>query len=429
MCIRKSGQFCFNLFITVFFLVLFSCQKKVTIDQLATDYVKLCLYAGNHDPDFVDAYYGPDSLRPADTIAIDVIIQRAEKIKSDLAESDIKKDTQGNYRVTMLQKQLTALITRMQIISGKSFSFDEESRLLYDTVAPNFPESYFQEKLKKLDSILPGKGSITERLEQFRSSFIIPKEKLDTVFKTAIKEGRRRTLEKISLPENENFVVEYVTKKSWSGYNWFKGSYYSVIQVNTDLPIFIGRAIDLACHEGYPGHHVFNSLIEQNLVNKNKFVEFSLYPLFSPLSLVAEGSANYGIDVAFPGASRIEFEKKVLFPLAGLDSSKASKYYEIQSYTKGLSYAGNEAARKLLNKEITEEEAKTWLVNYALMSPERAAQRIKFIQKYRSYVINYNFGQDLVRNYVESAEKKTGRERWDIFREILQAPPAPSDLK
>ena len=36
--------------------------------------------------------------------------------------------------------------------------------------------------------------------------------------------------------------------------------------MNTDLPIYIDRAIDLACHEGYPGHHVYNVLLEKNLV-------------------------------------------------------------------------------------------------------------------------------------------------------------------
>ena len=82
---------------------------------------------------------------------------------------------------------------------------------------------------------------------------IIPKEKLDTVFQTAINECKKRTLQHIDLPPNERFTVEYVTGQPWGGYNWYKGNSYSVIQVNTDLPIFIDRAVDLAAHEGYPG--------------------------------------------------------------------------------------------------------------------------------------------------------------------------------
>ena len=60
----------------------------------------------------------------------------------------------------------------------------------------------------------------------------------------------------IALPENERFTLEFVTGKSWGGYNYYKGNAHSLIQVNTDLPIRISRAVDLGCHEGYPGHHV-----------------------------------------------------------------------------------------------------------------------------------------------------------------------------
>ena len=116
--------------------------------------------------------------------------------------------------------------------------------------------------------------------------------------------------------------------KSWSGYNWYQGNYRSLIQVNTDLPIYIDRAIDLACHEGYPGHHVYNALLEKHLVRDRGWVEFSVYPLFSPQSLIAEGTANYGIEVAFPGDERLAFERDVLFPLAGLDPSRRDEYYD-----------------------------------------------------------------------------------------------------
>ena len=37
-----------------------------------------------------------------------------------------------------------------------------------------------------------------------------------------------------------------------------------------------------------------------------------------------------------------------------------------------------------------------------MMSPVRAEQRTRFFDTYRSYVINYNLGKDLVKQYVES---------------------------
>src|SRR5205814_3598449 len=179
-----------------------------------------------------------------------------------------------------------------------------------------------------------------------------PKDKLDAVFKAAIDGCRSRTLEHMTLPPNESFTVEYVTNKSWSGYNWYKGGFSSLIQVNTDLPIYIDRAIDLACHEGYPGHHVYNALLEQHLVKERGWTEFTVYPLFSPQSLIAEGTANYGIEVAFPGHERVEFEKSRLFPLAGLDPKRAAEYYEVQALVDELSYAGNEPARRDLDESL-----------------------------------------------------------------------------
>ena len=68
--------------------------------------------------------------------------------------------------------------------------------------------------------------------------------------------------------------------------------------------------MNLAAHEGYPGHHVYNVLLEKNLLHDRGWVEFSVYPLFSPQSLIAEGSANYGIEVAFPGDERVAFERE-----------------------------------------------------------------------------------------------------------------------
>ena len=82
-------------------------------------------------------------------------------------------------------------------------------------------------------------------------------------------------------------------------------------------------------------------------------MEFTVYPLFSPQSLIAEGTANFGIEVAFPGAERVRFERDRLYPLAGLDPATAGKYYDmLQAWLDALSYAGNEAARKYLNGAI-----------------------------------------------------------------------------
>jgi len=334
-------------------------------------------------------------------------------------------------RKNFLLKQFVALKAKIEMIGGKKFKFDEESKLLYDGVAPHHEENYFSEILSELDKRLPGKGNISTRFEEFRSQFIIPTELLDTVFTTAISEGRRRTLEYIELPSNENFVVEYVEDKPWGAYNWYKGDNFSVIQVNTDLPIYIDRAIDLACHEGYPGHHVFNALLETNLLKGKNWVEYYVYPLFSPTSLIAEGTANYGIKVAFPGEERVKFEKEILFPLADINPAKADKYYEILHLVDKLGFARNMASRKYFDGEFTKEELVDWLVKYSLSTEERAEKSVDFLDKYGSYIINYNYGQELCKNYIErlGGTEDDPQKRWQLFTELISNPYTPSDLK
>lgn len=435
----------FLLLLSVFLLS--SCEKKsikqpsreldTKMNRLAEQYVRLILKLGKFDPDYVDAYYGPKEWEPDNTFTADSSALKYLDAETDALLDSLESfgkynaDEMQTLRYGFLSKQLLAVKTKIYMLRGGKLSFDQETRALYDAEAPHIFEDHFQKIISELDKILPGKGNVTDRFEKFRTQFIIPKDRLDKVFSAAITECRNRTLDHIKLPAEDNFKVEYVNNKPWSGYNWYKGNSYSVIQVNTDLPIYIDRAVDLAAHEGYPGHHVFNSLLEKDLVRQREWVEFSVYPLFSPQSLIAEGTANFGIEMAFPGDSRIQFEKEFLFPIAGLDSSQADEYYHVLKLVDTLNYAGNEAARNYLDTIWTKDEAISWMQKYDLMSKERAEKRISFIDKYRSYVINYNLGKDIVKEYVE---RKGGTidnidKRWEIFEYLLSTPQTPSGLQ
>jgi len=403
------------------------------MNRIAESYVRLVLAIGQHDPDYVDAYYGPPEWRQAaesDSLPLDSIGTRVRALQTDLtATLPDSADTLAVLRHEYLGKQLRAMDARLGFLAGKKLPFDEESRLLYDAVAPTLGEEHFKEVLARLARELPGTGPVPARFEAYRARFVIPRERLDTVFRAAIAECRARSARHLQLPAEETFTVEYVTDKPWSGYNWYQGGYKSLIQVNTDLPIFIDRAVDLACHEGYPGHHAYNALLEKNLVRDRGWVEFSVYPLFSPQSLIAEGSANYGIAMAFSGDERVAYERERLFPLAGLELSGAEKYYRVMALQKELAYAGNEAARRYLNGELDAAGAADWLTRYALMEPARARQRIRFFDTYRSYVINYNLGEDLVREYVEREGGSDAEGRWEVFTALLSSPRLPSGLR
>src|SRR5947207_4374969 len=443
----------FLFVLCVFLMSSGSARAEDGMNAVAERYAHLVLALGQHDPDYVDAFYGPAEWKTQaekEKKSLDAIGAETAELIATLAKTPdaaTSGDEMLKLRREYLQKQISALAGRVRMLKGEKLKFDDESRALYDAVAPTFPDSHFDQIIAQLDAKIPGKGpsspqdesvrladrtggSLWERYENWRKPFVIRKEKLDTVFQLAIKECRVRTLAHVALPPNESFTVEYVTNKPWGGYNWYKGNFHSVIQVNTDLPSYVDRAVDLAAHEGYPGHHVYNSLLEKNLVRDRGWMEFSVYALFSAQSLVAEGTANFGRDVAFPTkAERMKFEKEVLFPAAGIDVSRADEYYAVQDLFKELDYAVNEAARRLINGEIDQNAAMQWLQKYAVMEPARAEKRVKFIQRYRSYVINYNLGEDMVRRYIEKRSGTDPEKRWSEFAKLLSSPRLPSDLQ
>jgi hypothetical protein len=405
-----------------------------TMDAIAERYVKLVLAVGQHDADYVDAYYGDPAWRPSgDPRPVPRLLEEAGALRALLTQAEPAAGAEElvHLRFEYLGRQLEAVESRLRMLGGETFTFDEESRRLYDAVAPHHSEEDFEAVLARLDELLPGEGSLPGRYAAYREDFVIPTDRLDAVFRAAIDACRERTVGHLSLPDEERFTVEYVTGQSWSAYNWYKGGDTSLIQVNTDLPITIDRAIDLACHEGYPGHHAYSVLLERRLVRERGWVEFSVYPLFSPQSLIAEGTANYGIEVAFPGGERTAFERDVLYPLAGLDPATAERYAAVQELIEELSYAGNEAARRYLNGDMTREDAAAWLERWAMMPRDAAEQRTRFFDQYRSYVINYNLGRDLVADYLERQGGTADRPdvRWAEFERLLASPRLPSGLR
>lgn len=400
------------------------------LGSIATDYVKLTLALGEQEAGYVDAYYGPVEWAEAAKTdprdmrglgnAIVALMQRLDALPA----SD---DPLIEARKRFLSAQLEAALTRHAMMQGEVLPFAKEAFGLFAVTPELRPLAEFDPVLEEIENIVPGTGPLSERVAAFEKNYIIPKDRLQTVFDTAIAECKTRTAQYLDLPEGEHFRMEFVTGKSWSGYNYYQGNYQSLIQINTDLPIFIGRAVDLGCHEGYPGHHVYNMLLERNLTKGRGWQEFSVYPLYSPQSLIAEGSANYGIELAFSGDQRLEYERDVLYPLAGLDPDTAADYWALQIAKQALSGARMTIAQRYLDGDITREEAIALNQKYQLVSAERAAQMTDFNEQYRSYVINYGLGMEMVRDWIE-AQGDAPLWRWKAMERLLSEPMLPGDL-
>ncbi len=399
-----------------------------TLNALAEGYIKLVLAIGCHQPLYVDAYYGPAdwqaqaSLRPLTELVADSASLRAEcdKVSKGL-------DCQALIqRHRFLTKQLTSVASYLTGLMGESLSFDQESLALYDAKAPKHQLSHFSETLAELDRLLPGEGSLTSRFEAYRRPFIVPFDKVPQVFTAAVEQARAVTRQHIVLPEEERFRVEFVKDKIWTAYNWYQGDYTSLIQLNQDHPLYLERAMELSSHEGYPGHHLFNLLQERDLVKGLGWMEYAVYPLYSPISFLSEGSANYGLSLLMSKAEIIAFEREVLMPLAGIEGD-IHHYHRVMDAYKGLAHLDELVCRQFIDGEIDADQAAQMLVEFGLYSSAKAAQRVDFYRSNRSYVINYHFGEASVGEYVTSQARDTAQ-AWKVFTALLARPRAASEI-
>jgi len=402
---------------------------SMALDEAAERYVKLALELGEYDHDYVDAYIGPPEWAE--------LVSRNPRPKDDLALaihallSDLEAFSPGDVRQARRHKSLLidvrGMDTRMRMALGESFSFAEEARRIYDVAVPDYDFAEFDRALEEIDRMMPGEGDLAERVDAFRSTLVIPAEVRVAVIDTAINECRRRTLKHLQLPDDESYTLEYVTGQTWSGYNWYKGDNRSLMQINVDFPPKIDAAIRLGCHEGYPGHHVWNVLVENRLLQQEGWVEFTVFPLFSAKGLIGEGTANYGVELAFPGNEKIDYEREVLFPLTGIDPEVAEKLDALSRLTENLSHSLAATAQLYLDGAISREEAIEQRRKYSLSSRSRAEQSVRFIEQYRSYVLNYSLGRDIVRDYIER-QADDQPERWRVFEHVLTGLLSASDM-
>jgi hypothetical protein len=405
---------------------------EMSMDRIAEAYVQLVLALGEHDANYVDAYYGPAALREqalAQRSTPAQIAGRAQALASQAAAQSVGDDPLLQLRQRYLRTQLQALAAHALALGGSRLPFDQEAEALYDIRPPRLDETALAQRLAPIEAALPGAGPIAERYNAYVERFAIPPERIDAVMRAAIAEAQRRTAAWMTLPPGEQFELALVQDKPWSAYNWYQGGYHSRIEINTSLPLTITRAIELAVHEGYPGHHVYNALLEQALVRGRGWVEYSVYPLYSPQSLIAEGTADYAIALAFPLEQRIGFVRDVLFPLAGLDPAEAERYVRISEAGRATGAATIEAARRYLDGTADAETTQAFLRRYALASEARAAQRIRFFDSYRAYIVNYSLGEGLVADYVAREAGDDLARRWAVFAELLASPQLPSGLR
>jgi hypothetical protein len=397
-----------------------SSPRPPSLDATAERYVRLTLALADRDSDSLDSYHGPPQWQAAARArhaTLPEIRAEAAALASSLdAPAGAAADVE--VRRAFLTRQLRAIAARVDLVLGVRPAFAEETRALFDFDVSTEEDRDAAAIRAEIAKLLPGMGALTPRHAAFERRYLIPPDRLDAVLGRAIEGCRAATRAHIQLPAGEHIVVEYANDFPWSAFTRYEGRAASRVRVNAAMPLTVDRALDLACHEAYPGHHTIDSLLDAQSTGR---VEFLVRPLFSPQSMLHEAAASLAPSLAFPETARIAFERDELFPLAGLDPAGAELHVRVGRLVDRLSRVQAAIARQYLDGALDFPRAAAALERDALMPSADAL--LKFLNQFRSYAATYTLGRDRLQRHLEaSAPPGDNNVRWRVFVDTVSSP-------
>lgn len=384
------------------------------IDALAQEYVHLGLSYAKIEPDALDFYFGPDDLAPLDgepDRGREALFAELNALRARLAAVPA---TARSENLTNRVDSLIAIIGASR--ADKDTTFTEQTQRLYGITAIAPEGSSVQTARERLDGLLPGSGSLAERVDDYASGFVVAEDRRKAVFERALEECQMRTRANWSLPVNEELEVEW-TDEVPAAWHFYRGDGHSVLQVNPQAVADIGSALDVACHEAYPGHHA-QFLLQ---ANAGGFApEDMLVFTRSPEQLLREGAGQYGVDLAFPLAERTAFLRDELFPIAGFDPGEAERFARVHVARQAVGAATAPILAKYLDGRMTGFAAEQALVNEALISSPAAL--LGYARRYGAYVLGYSVAREAVAACVDArtaGHSAAEEARWHALYEIV----------
>jgi hypothetical protein len=374
------------------------------LDAFGEGYLRLTLEINKHIDGYVDSYYGPPEIKAE--------VESGEKkpiaaLKDDFGRLHGQIPRGDAERAAYLEGLLRAVGCTIRIAGGETLDYMEEVRLIYDVTPAAVDESVFTTAHNELDTLLPGSGDLSERLDAWRKPYELSIDKLNTALNLTREETRRRTVALLELVSGESIQVSLTKDQPWSAYNWFKGNAHSLIEFNTDIPVSALDIANLFAHEGYPGHHTEHQLKEQHLYNEQGWAECASALLHSPSAVIAEGIATTAAEIIFPeGVHR--WTADVLIPRLGLPQLAAGQLRRIGAARESLRGVSPNAAMAYHGGKLDEEQTVSYIRTYALSTEQRARQSFRFIANplYRSYPFTYTEGYRLIETASKGGDKK-----------------------
>ena len=400
-------------------------SQAASLDDAARRFVRLAVALGERDTDSLDFYAGPaefvaDVRRNPPTLA--AIKRDAATLAADLASESGGRSATDSGRLRTMLADLAAIQARVDLLTGARLPYRAES-IRFFGLAPELVDSRRMEETRLRVADLVGRGGRpVDRFTAFSKRFIVAREPLSSVLDAALQACRQQTLAHLVLPRDERVAIAFVHDKPWSAFSRYLGDHQTVIQVNTDYQFTVDQLLQLACHEGYPGHHTRSLLMASVPDEARNWPERWVQLTFSPGSLVSEASAMAAVDVAFSPDERARIEREQLFPLAHLDAHDVERHVAVEQLVGRLQVIQADIARRYIDGELEFARAVSELEELALVPHAEAI--IKYVNQYRSYVTTYTTGHAVFAGRMAACAgaQATDAARWRCFRELMLKP-------
>ncbi len=373
-------------------------------DPIARDYLLLALRLDQRIAGLVDGYFGPADLKAQ----VDLEALRTPGRLLDDASALLERipaEVDEPSRRRWLAAQVAALEAQARALAGEPLPYVEHVTRCFDLEPQRRPEAEFAVSAAAIAELLPGDGSIDERLAAWDERFTVPRDRISHYAEVLVARYRVRAAALFGLPDGESLRVGLVTDQPWTGYNWYDGSFRSRVDLNTDVPLRVATLARTIAHETYAGHHLEHAWKEADQVRAAGRLESSALLINAPECLVSEGLAELGYRFVVPTADEADLLIE-LYQVAGLaiaDDAGAARdaavrTIAIERHRRALRAVAVNAALMRHVDGATHDEVLAYLREVALMAPDRAAQRLSFIEHplWRTYVFVYSEGEALL---------------------------------
>jgi len=163
-------------------------------DSAAERYVRLGLRLGRHVDGLVDAYFGPPGLKAA------VDAEPPVEPRTLVADAD---GLLGELEDGWLRDQVVGLWTYARALAGEAIPYADEVEGCYGVRPSWTEESIFAAAHERLEDVLPGNGSLSERHRRWEDSLLVPAERVEETIGAVVEAARGQTRSLVDLPAGE----------------------------------------------------------------------------------------------------------------------------------------------------------------------------------------------------------------------------------